>query len=269
MCRTRRTSPTSATERTRRRLVYNFALPPLVLHALARRQRRCALAVGGDPGARRRRASTFFNFLASHDGIGLNPARGILAEAEIDALVGRRWPMAGLVSYAPTRDGIASPYELNINYFDALSDPRDAAEIAIDRFVGAQAIMLVAAGRAGDLLPQPVRLYGVAREGRASREATAPSTARGAIWPCSKASWPTTARGGHGVHSIRRLLEARAAHPAFHPGGARVSSMRASRSCVRRPPMRPSRCSACTMSPANRKWSSWACGISSRSSRAG
>jgi sucrose phosphorylase len=65
-------------------LVYNFALPPLVLHSLA----------SGNASTLARWANTlrspsnqpaFFNFLASHDGIGLNPARGILTEAEIAA----------------------------------------------------------------------------------------------------------------------------------------------------------------------------------------
>ncbi|EPW0753275.1 alpha-amylase family glycosyl hydrolase, partial [Shigella flexneri] len=31
--------------------------------------------------------TTWFNFLASHDGIGLNPLRGLLPESEILALV--------------------------------------------------------------------------------------------------------------------------------------------------------------------------------------
>ncbi|MDZ7905223.1 MAG: hypothetical protein U5N55_05175 [Cypionkella sp.] len=59
-------------------LVYNFALPPLVLHALA--AWRChppdplGRALLEAPSDR----TTFFNFLASHDGIGMNPARGIL-----------------------------------------------------------------------------------------------------------------------------------------------------------------------------------------------
>src|SRR6185503_13821505 len=67
-------------------LVYNFALPPLILHALLRGNANhltrwaAALKPPSD-------CATFFNFLASHDGIGLNPARGILPAAEIDFLV--------------------------------------------------------------------------------------------------------------------------------------------------------------------------------------
>jgi glucosylglycerate phosphorylase len=70
-------------------LVYNFALPPLVCipfgpvtpRRLAAWARTLELPSDG---------VTFFNFLASHDGIGLNPARGLLTPAEIEALVAAR-----------------------------------------------------------------------------------------------------------------------------------------------------------------------------------
>jgi sucrose phosphorylase len=131
-------------------LVYNFALPPLVLHALHT----------GDASALNRWATsltlpsrhvTYFNFLASHDGIGLNPARGILASAEIDNLVARTLTHGGLVSYKHNPDGSQSPYELNINYFDALSDPMSSEPLTvqIDRFLCAQAIMLAMLGVPG------------------------------------------------------------------------------------------------------------------------
>src|SRR6202008_2965974 len=86
---------------------------------------------------------TFFNFLASHDGIGLNPARGLLPEAEIDALVERVQAHGGLVSYKHNADGSRSPYELNVNYFDALSDPAgpEPRSAAVEPFMAAHAII--------------------------------------------------------------------------------------------------------------------------------
>jgi sucrose phosphorylase len=131
-------------------LVYNFALPPLVLHSLRTGSARvlsewaAGLALPSD-------RVTFFNFLASHDGIGLNPARGILPEAEIDALVAQARAHGGLVSYKHNPDGSQSPYELNINYFDALSDPHgdEPLDEQVDRFMAAQAIMLSLVGVPG------------------------------------------------------------------------------------------------------------------------
>jgi glucosylglycerate phosphorylase len=131
-------------------LVYNFALPPLVLHTF----------LTGDTSILSEWASglelpskktTFFNFLASHDGIGLNPVRGILAPADIDALVDQTLARDGLISCKQNPDGTQSPYELNINYFDALSDPKsqEPLELQIDRFMAAQAIMLSLRGMPG------------------------------------------------------------------------------------------------------------------------
>ncbi len=131
-------------------LVYNFALPPLTLHAF-HTGRADVLATWAATLTRPSDRVTFFNFLASHDGVGLNPARGLLPAAEIDTLVQRVQAHGGLVSFKANADGSASPYELNVNYFDALSDPR-AAELpalAIDRFVCAHALMLALAGVPG------------------------------------------------------------------------------------------------------------------------
>ncbi len=57
----------------------------------------------------------------------------------------------GLISYKQNPDGTQSPYELNINYFDALSDPDgdEPLDLQIDRFMAAQAIMLSLRGVPG------------------------------------------------------------------------------------------------------------------------
>jgi sucrose phosphorylase len=128
-------------------MVYNFSLPPLVLHAfqtgsaetLSRWAEKLIL-----PSDR----VTFFNFLASHDGIGLNPLRGILPESEIEAVVRRVQAHNGLISYKTEVDGRKIPYELNINYFDALNNPNtdEPLDVQIDRFVTAHAILLAMKG---------------------------------------------------------------------------------------------------------------------------
>ncbi len=131
-------------------LVYNFALPPLTFHTFR----------AGDATALRRWAATlelpsphatFFNFLASHDGIGLNPARGILEDTEIDALVATALAHDGYVSYKNNPDGTKSPYELNISYFDALSNPRgnEPSDLQVARFLAAHAILLALRGLPG------------------------------------------------------------------------------------------------------------------------
>jgi len=128
-------------------MVYNFALPPLVLHTL----------LTGDATALTRWAedlrapsagTTFFNFLASHDGIGLNPVRGLLPEAAIANLVDTARAAGGYVGLKQLPDGSVAPYELNVNYFDALAAGADEAT-ALRRFTVAQAIALALAGVPG------------------------------------------------------------------------------------------------------------------------
>lgn len=131
-------------------LVYNFALPPLVLHSIATGNAEkltrwaASLRLPSD-------RTTFFNFLASHDGIGMNPARGILSQAEIDTLVARVQEHGGLVSYKHNSDGSKSPYELNITYFDALSNPaaNEPLPTQVNRFLVAHAIMFALVGVPG------------------------------------------------------------------------------------------------------------------------
>ncbi len=124
-------------------LVYNFALPPLVLHTLR----------SGDATALSHWAASlrvpsgevsFLNFLASHDGIGLNPVRGILADEEIDSLVEGTLQRKGYISYKQMSDGSRAPYEMNINYLDALAPLDDDAALTVSasRLLSAHAIML-------------------------------------------------------------------------------------------------------------------------------
>jgi glycosidase len=131
-------------------LVYNFALPPLVMHTLRTGDASILSewAAGLEPPSNQ---TTFFNFLASHDGIGLNPARGILSPDDIEKLVEQTLAHGGLISYKQNSNGSQTPYEMNINYFDALSNPTgdEPISLQVDRFMAAQAIMLSLIGVPG------------------------------------------------------------------------------------------------------------------------
>jgi sucrose phosphorylase len=131
-------------------LVYNFALPPLTLHAFHSGDA-YVLSEWAKTLTLPSHKTTFFNFLASHDGIGLNPARGILNEEEINLLVNKTLEHGGLISYKHNADGTQSPYEMNINYFDALSNPDgdESLDLQVGRFIAAQAIMLCLVGLPG------------------------------------------------------------------------------------------------------------------------
>ncbi|MFN8523945.1 MAG: alpha-amylase family glycosyl hydrolase [Chloroflexota bacterium] len=129
-------------------MVYQFPLAPLVLHALSTgdASRLSAWASGlSTPSAE----TTFFNFLASHDGVGVVPARGYLTEHEVQGLADQVTRHGGQVSYKTNPDGSESPYELNATFFDALSDPNEPWATRLERFICSQAIMLALAGVPG------------------------------------------------------------------------------------------------------------------------
>lgn len=122
-------------------MVYQFSLPPLVLHAVhsqdvsTLRQWAASLAL---PSTK----TTWFNFLASHDGIGLNPLRGILPESEILSLVEKLQTEGALVNWKNNPDGTRSPYEINVTYLDALSTRESHDSERIARFILAHAVLL-------------------------------------------------------------------------------------------------------------------------------
>ncbi len=128
-------------------LAYNFPLPPLVLHAFLTGSAEVLSQWAAGLSLPSERV-TFLNFLASHDGIGLNPLRGILPEGEIEALAQAMQRRGGLISYKSNADGTQSLYELNINFYDALdnTDKWETLPLKVDRFVAAHAILLSLAG---------------------------------------------------------------------------------------------------------------------------
>jgi glycosidase len=128
-------------------LVYNFALPPMILHTFRTGDSRplSRWIEGLRPPSGQ---TAFLNFLASHDGIGLNGARDILRESDIQTLVQMAVDRGGRISFRQTPDGNMEPYELNINFFDALSAPAGGEELdlSIRRFLSAHGILLSLAG---------------------------------------------------------------------------------------------------------------------------
>ena len=93
---------------------------------------------------------TFFNFTASHDGIGVRPLEGIVPPERIDALANRVLELGGKVNWREKPDGTQSPYELNITYFSALADTDENSEtFHVRKFLASQAIMLSLRGIPG------------------------------------------------------------------------------------------------------------------------
>lgn len=132
--------------RNEAQMVYNFTLPPLLFYSFVKEDATilCQWAKGLKLPSE---ANTFFNFTASHDGIGVRPLEGILPKAEIDRLTDIVHENGGNVSYKNNPDGSKSPYELNITYVDALLNKNaDTDTYHARRFLASQAIQFALPG---------------------------------------------------------------------------------------------------------------------------
>lgn len=127
-------------------MVYQFPLPMLVLYSFYKKEA-SVLSEWASGLSLPSEKTSFFNFLASHDGIGVNPVRNIVPEEEIDGLIAHLQEKSGaLVSYKENADGSKSAYEVNVSYFSALQEDYDF-ETAKRRYLNAHGILL---GMQGD-----------------------------------------------------------------------------------------------------------------------
>jgi sucrose phosphorylase len=122
--------------------IYNFPLPPLILHAMMsgsskylRRWQR------GMPPAQL--GCAYLNFTASHDGIGMRPAEGVLPEEEKQRVIDTVKEIGGLVSMRTLPDGGQSPYELNTTFYEAMGRTFKGADAHhFERFICSQTIVM-------------------------------------------------------------------------------------------------------------------------------
>ncbi len=127
-------------------MVYNFTLPPLLFYSFIKEDS-SILSEWAKGLHLESQNNTFFNFTASHDGIGVRPLEGILPKAEINQLIEVVKKNGGNISYKRNQDGSDSPYEMNITYVDALSSPKSYPDIYhAQRFLASQAIQFVLPG---------------------------------------------------------------------------------------------------------------------------
>jgi len=127
-------------------MVYQFPLAPLVLHTLVSGSaKRLTDWVEGLEST-----GIFFNFIASHDGIGMLPAHGILTDEEIQNVIDQVSHHGGLLSHRSNPDGSRTVYELNTTLYDALNDPNNPdPTVDINRFLASQVILMSLAGVPG------------------------------------------------------------------------------------------------------------------------
>jgi sucrose phosphorylase len=121
--------------------IYNFSLPPLLLNTLLTGNclylKRWLMSMPPSQDG-----TMYFNFIASHDGIGLRPAEGLLSESELDNLISTVESFGGKISWRTTDDGIQKAYEMNISLYDAMQGTiKGKDQWNFKRFICAHTIM--------------------------------------------------------------------------------------------------------------------------------
>lgn len=204
-------------------MIYNFALPPLVLHAFYRGDA-SALTEWAATLAYPSACVTYLNMLDTHDGIGLPGVRDILPESEIEFLVETARQHGAFISYRSGERGDV-PYEINATWYSALNYENDGEERAlqVQRFIASRSIQLVLKGVPAVYLHSlvgsrnDIRLALQTNVKRDVNRATLDFDilSRNLADPQSKLYLLS--------ESFRRLLRTRVLTPAFHPnGGQRV-----------------------------------------------
>lgn len=126
--------------------IYNFSLPPLLIYTLITGScRYLSQWMMSMPPAQN--GTVYFNFIASHDGIGLRPVEGLLDDSELDAFIATLQGFGGRVSWRAVDGGVRRAYEINIALYDALQGTTRGADAwGMQRFLCAHAIMLALEG---------------------------------------------------------------------------------------------------------------------------
>ncbi len=203
--------------------IYNFPLPPLVLHAMqsgsARYLHRWQSAM---PPAQM--GCAYLNFTASHDGIGMRPAEGVLPPEEKARMIETVQAAGGLVSMRALPDGGEEPYELNCSLFDAMRQTFDGEDDHhLRRFLCSQTIVMSLEGIPAfyihALLATPNDHEAVTRRGmnRAINRHRwhYPDLLERLADPASDQS--------RVMHGLSDLLRIRARQPAFHPNATQFT----------------------------------------------
>lgn len=203
-------------------LVYNFTLPPLLFHSLLAADCR-KLAAWINTLTTPSPQTTFFNFTASHDGIGVRPVEGILDTSELDRLIEHTEAVGGRVSYRNNPDGSRSPYELNVTYVDAIGGIDGSPKTQARRFLVSQAVMLALAGMPAvyihSLLGSRNDHEGIARTGH-NRSI---NRAKLSLETVNAELADSNSFRARVFDAYRHMLDVRRRTPAFHPNAAQAA----------------------------------------------
>jgi len=202
-------------------MIYNFALPPLVLHAFYR-QDSSRLSCWAQKLEYPSPTTTYLNILDTHDGIGLPGVVDILPPEEIEFLISRARQHGAFISYRTLEGGGVAPYEINTTWYSALNMDNSPEERAfqVKRFVASRSIALALRGVPGIYLHG---LVGSRNDVQLALRTKVKRNVNRAVLHAGRLE-KNLAEPGAKLNMINdqlgKLLETRVRYPAFHPNGA-------------------------------------------------
>jgi sucrose phosphorylase len=197
-------------------IVYQFPLAPLVLHSF-QTGNSDTLTYWAASLDLPFNSATFINFIASHDGIGVRPAEGILSKEEIQGLVDQTLAHGGQISKKTNPDGSQSVYELNITLYDMINDPDTPLDLGIDRFMATQGIMLSLAGIPGIYVHSLFGSPNFHQEVEKTGQARSINRKKFQLPDLEKELSDPTTRTARVFNAYSHFLTIRKGHPAFSP----------------------------------------------------
>ena len=127
--------------------IYNFSLPPLIVNTFLFEDA-VALTKWSMKMPPAQLGNAYLNFIASHDGIGMRPAEGVLSDKEIKKMLQRLKKNGSKFSMRKLSNNEEKVYEANISLFNALqfTDSDLKGKFALKRFIAAHCIILAIEG---------------------------------------------------------------------------------------------------------------------------
>ena len=122
--------------------IYNFSLPPILIYSILAGDSTYLekLTMSMPPS---QLGTSYLNFIASHDGIGLRPAETFLTKDEVTRFINLMEQNGGRVSYRSNNTDTPEPYEINITLFDAMKESfNKEVNLYVERFICIHTIML-------------------------------------------------------------------------------------------------------------------------------
>ena len=204
--------------------IYNFSLPPLLLNAMVTGNcKHLKTWMMTMPPARN--GTTYLNFIASHDGIGLRPAEGLLTEVETKELISTMEQFGGRTSWRTLADGREQAYEINISLFDAMQGTVSGGtdQWQMERFLCAHAIMLALEGIPAFYIHS---LFGTKNDNSLLSDTGQNRAINRHKWDAdelNKCLGDSSSHHAQVFNGIKNLIRIRSRQPAFHPNATQFT----------------------------------------------